>query len=239
MRSSACHVSGFGQRVERQVELQHVDARLAEDAERCGPRCAASTSARTWASRQAARLGDARHLEAAAAGVMCGSRPLPEVVTRSTGTGASAFSASSCSTSPCDALDQRLARSGRGWSPRVATLEARHVVARWIAGGRRRAGRGSSRSSVKFWPISSEPTPCRRADDQAAVGLVREHDLGDAGDRQRIDEAGQRSSAATSMTRAGRSWLQHGRSPQARPMAVTARSISLMPTNGTTRPPRP
>ena len=47
--------------VERQVELQHVDARLAEHAE-LRPSVCASTSARTASRRQAARRGDAGHL---------------------------------------------------------------------------------------------------------------------------------------------------------------------------------
>ena len=48
--------------------------------------------ARTCSSGDTACLGHPRHLEFAAAGVMCGSRPLPEVVTRSTGTDAFGFS---------------------------------------------------------------------------------------------------------------------------------------------------
>ena len=53
-----------------------------------------------------ARLGNARHLEEGASGEMSGSRPLPEVVTRSTGTGAFGFSAFSASTIGLDAVDQ-------------------------------------------------------------------------------------------------------------------------------------
>ncbi len=74
--------------IEREIQLEHVDARLAEHAERAafggararapGPRPRSTPRARatraTWYS--------------AAAGEMCGSSPLPDAVTRSTGTGA-------------------------------------------------------------------------------------------------------------------------------------------------------
>jgi len=41
---------------------------------------------------QAARFGDSRHLELGCGGVMFGSRPEADVVTRSTGTGVPGFS---------------------------------------------------------------------------------------------------------------------------------------------------
>ena len=49
--------------------------------------------------RHVARLGHARHLEQRASGEISGSSPLPDVVTRSTGTAADGFSAFSFSTS--------------------------------------------------------------------------------------------------------------------------------------------
>ena len=76
------------------------------------------------------------------------------------------------------------------------------------------------------------------ADQQAAAGLVGEEQAGEAGDGQRIGEAGEHGQAEEH-DQGGAELGQHGWFPQARPTAVTARSISLMPTNGTTIPPRP
>ena len=76
-------------RIERQVELQHVDRAARRRSPMSRPCVCCATSARTLASGNAARFCDARELvSAAAAGLMCGSSPLAEAVTRSTGTGA-------------------------------------------------------------------------------------------------------------------------------------------------------
>ena len=74
-------------RVEREVELQHVDARLAEDAEQ-SPLGVLLDQLPHLLDRQSARPGHPRAWYIAPATLMCGSRPLPEAVTRSTGTGA-------------------------------------------------------------------------------------------------------------------------------------------------------
>ena len=79
--------------VEGEVERQHVDARLAEQAER--PALGVGGDQRADARPRAGRGPWPRAApgRAAAAGEMSGSRPLAEVVTRSTGTGAAGFSA--------------------------------------------------------------------------------------------------------------------------------------------------
>ncbi len=87
-RSSVMVEGHFESRVEREVELQHVDARLAEQSE--SPAFGVLLDQLLHLrQRQAARLRDARPPgTGAAATLMCGSSPLPDAVTRSTGTGA-------------------------------------------------------------------------------------------------------------------------------------------------------
>ena len=100
-----------------------------------------------------------------------GSSPLAEVVTRSIGTGASGFSALSLSTSPCDALDQRL-----GGRPGVAARRVGGVVGRrhrlgrivgiGVGGGRRPAmeiavaRRSSGRSARSRSPCRPSRSGC-------------------------------------------------------------------------------
>ena len=76
------------------------------------------------------------------------------------------------------------------------------------------------------------------ARDEAAVGLGGEDRLAEAGDREGIEEPGDRGQDHDHHE-GGAELLQHGFVLQARPMAVMARSISLMPMNGTISPPRP
>ena len=74
--------------------------------------------------------------------------------------------------------------------------------------------------------------------DQAAIGLMRKDELRNAGHAERVDEAGD--DGHHDDHHDGRADLaEHMGDPQARPMAVTARSMSLMPTNGTMMPPTP
>ena len=83
---------------------------------------------------------------------MCGSSPLPEAVTRSTGTGAAfpGSAARSASTRPCTAL----MRSGLV-GLRLDPVEAPALSGKGaVAEGRPQKNRGSS----KGWPMSSEPT---------------------------------------------------------------------------------
>src|SRR5215470_4570906 len=83
---------------------------------------------------------------------MCGSSPLPEAVTRSTGTGAvfPGSAARSASTRPCTVLI-RSGLVGLRFDPdEDAALSANGLV----ADGRLQKYLGSS----KGWPISTEPT---------------------------------------------------------------------------------
>ena len=110
------------QRVEREVEREHIDARLAEQAERAAldlalDQCADARLRAARAPWRPAAPGTAR-----ASGEISGSRPLPDVVTRSTGTAADGFSGLSASTSLLMPLGQRLA--GR------AEIRARRVARR-------------------------------------------------------------------------------------------------------------
>ena len=72
--------------VEREIELEHVDDRFAEEAELpAGGMCV--TRSRTSASVMPRSLATRGTWNAAASGEMCGSRPDAELVTRSIGTG--------------------------------------------------------------------------------------------------------------------------------------------------------
>ena len=88
---SANQPSRFGDHpfrcVERQVQAQHVYAGVAQDAEAGGVGVLLDEFAHLF-DAQAAGLGDAVGLEAAFSKLICGSRPLPEPVTASAGTGA-------------------------------------------------------------------------------------------------------------------------------------------------------
>src|ERR1700731_5391410 len=74
--------------------------------------------------------------------------------------------------------------------------------------------------------------------DQAAVGLVRKEQLGQSGHTERVDETGQDRHEDDHQD-GGTDLADHGGFLQARPTAVTKRSMSLMPTNGTAMPPSP
>src|SRR5271166_2849626 len=76
--------------------------------------------------------------------------------------------------------------------------------------------------------------------DQAAVRVVRHGDLRDPGDRQRIDESGQRAEQDQEHSRRT-NVFKHRKTPkfQARCKAATTRSIALMPMNGAMIPPSP
>ena len=177
--------SGSGGVVERQVELEHVDAGVAEDAQRAlgrvlgdrrahvrPPSCPASAATRgacSWALRTE----------------MCGSRPEPDAVTASTGTSASAprpFSARYASTRSCDRREEVRVR-------RAEVRAARRGAVVAVTGRRRPRVEVLRRREV----LADQ----RRADDDAvaldqrAVRLVVEHDLTDAGDEQRVHEAAQ------------------------------------------------
>ena len=74
--------------------------------------------------------------------------------------------------------------------------------------------------------------------EQAAVGPVGEQQLREPGHAERVDEAGD-GRHDNDHHDGGTDLSEHGADPQARPIAVTARSISLMPINGAMMPPTP
>ena len=161
------------------LSSQHVDPRLADHAEDAAFDVLGRPAARTSVLRQTARLGDARHLEERG-----GRRDVrdrgrcAEVVTRSTGTGGIGFSALSLAASPLTRSISAL-RGRAEVASRPSWRRCRAPAPSWSGrSGRCRssptAGRGSSLSSAKFWPISSEPTTLPSLLDQAAVGLVAE-----------------------------------------------------------------
>ena len=84
--------------IQIEVQFQHVDPRLAQEAE-LPAFGVLGHQAPQLVLAHAALAGHARDLESAAAGVMSGSRPEAEVVTRSTGTGLPGFSACKVATS--------------------------------------------------------------------------------------------------------------------------------------------
>ena len=115
--------------------------------------------------------------KSAASGEMSGSRPLPEVVTRSTGTAADGFSCLELVDVALDAIGQRLA--GRA---EIGAAGVRGVVGRVDGLGRilrvRRVGR--RRPAMEILVVGEHLADQRRADDlavlldQAALRLARE-----------------------------------------------------------------
>ena len=172
---------------------------------------------------------------------MSGSRPLAEVVTRSTGIGVRDSPPCSVATSPVTRSISALT-SARGFEPpswpRCRALRTSWSVLRVGARSSPTAGRGNICGPVKFWPISAEPMTLPSVYDQAAIGLLREQEPARCRS-WRADRRGRSGRHATSITMAGRIWLSMAGLLHARPTAVTMRSISLMPMNGTMMPPRP
>ena len=97
------------------------------------------------------------------------------------------------------------------------------------------------RGSVNGWPISSEPTALPSLYDDAAVGLVGEDGLGDAGDEAGIEHAGAHGQQKTQDDERGTKTAEIDgiSSCHASAAPPRSRSISLMPMNGTISPPRP
>ena len=114
---------------------------------------------------------------------MCGSRPLPEAVTRSTRhRRAGVLRLRRCG------VRRRCGRSawrwsGRGWSRWSRRRRSRRPPPR--------GGRGNSCSPVKPWPISSEPITLPSRSIRLPLAWRGKDGLGDAGHGQRIGEAGE------------------------------------------------
>ena len=134
----------------------------------CAPRVASRTSCRTCSSGRPRSRATRGTWYSAAASEICGSRPLPEAVTRSTGTGfvLPGSAARSAATRPCTAVDQGRIQGSLVRAGRHAAV-VRH----------RPRGRGPAPEILR----RRERLPDQaRADhlavhpDEAAAGLVRE-----------------------------------------------------------------
>ena len=86
------------QLIEREIEFEHIDPLFAEDAEKPVLGHVGDQGAH-FVLRELRAFATRGTWNSAAAGVMSGSRPLAEVVTRSTGIGVDGFSALSFSAS--------------------------------------------------------------------------------------------------------------------------------------------
>ncbi len=214
------------------LSSQHVHARLAEEAERAAVGVLVDQSPAPASSVEAARRGDARRLERARWRARCAGRaPSRRPSTASTGTVASGSEAvlarGTRHAARATACEQR-----RGWSGR-GSRRARHRV---VAVARPpTAAAGSSCGAVNVLPDQARADDLAVALDQRAVRPGREGDLRDPGDDERVDDPGQDGEGEEDDDARRRSWRRIRRSP-ARP---TMRSISLIPTNGATMPPRP
>ena len=166
--------------VESEVELEHVDAGLAEEAER-----AAVGVARRSAAARSRAAGAGRRRRAATAAprwpARCRGRcPEPDVVTASTGMSPIV---SPGLYGPLELQDRRgrgRRRSwrGRGSSGRGSRTSSRRRCRRAPS---RTGARGSTAALVNSCAASLEPTTLPFARDQAAVRLVLERDLREAG----------------------------------------------------------
>ena len=117
----SCGLPG-GQLVEREIELQDVDARLAQKAEEApldviGDELHARDFRPSCGPWQHAAPGNS-----AASGEISGSSPLADVVTRSIGTAAEGFSFFSLSMSPCTRSISALLEGPRFEPPELAAL---------------------------------------------------------------------------------------------------------------------
>ena len=231
--------------VERQVQLEHVHARLAEEAEQCGPRCARRPASRTCVFGQAARVGDARHLEQ-----RVGGRDVRVEAAGRRGHGVDRHRRVGGQAVLLAVGGRALGRRGRaasGWSgPRFEPLEAGRVVA--VARPPTGAG-GSTPGRVNV--LADQ----RRADDVAVASRIRLPSAWSGKTTwampvidQRVGEPGEdRAARQSAATRCGWSRRSGGRccrdrvsSPLRQPDAPRrCTSISLMPMNGTMMPPRP
>ena len=174
-------------RVECQVELEHVHARLAEEAERAPVGVLVDQRA---APRRAATPRSRRRASAcrrAFSGEMCGSSPEPDEVTASTGTCVperGRWRAVGRAPARATAL-----RSSWLVGPEVGAPSCDGAVVP-VSGGRRprmevpRVRRRPDRSA-------HEPTTLAVSLDERAVRAIRERDLRDARDGERVEDAGE------------------------------------------------
>ena len=176
------------ERVEREVELEHVDARLAEEAEQRLVGVLVDERqhlAERQAARRARRAPPAARRSPARCAGRARSRRGHGVDRDARVRGEAVRLAVARSTPLLDRVEESPGSSARGSSRRWT----RAVVA---VAGRRRARLEVPRGAVNGWPISDEPTtlPLRSTSEPFALSAKR--DLGDAGDGERVDEPGAR-----------------------------------------------
>src|SRR5262245_20989176 len=124
------------------------------------PRVFSATSRRTRSSGRLRALAIRGTWNKAASGEMSGSRPLAEVVTRSTGTGVFGFSAFSFSTSSLTRSASALLVGPRLEPPEFAALYGADTVLVESAGSGASVADGRPwkyLSSFHYWPIRAEP----------------------------------------------------------------------------------
>ena len=173
--------------VEREVQLEHVRRRARRGSRASVRRCARATRASTSATgRPRARATRAAWMRAFAT-EMSGSSPEPEAVTASTGTASLGREAV--------LAPVRVGRA-RGPSRRSAGFvgpevrgRARHRVVA-VASSRRAAG-GSSAAPANALADQAGADDLAVPLDERAVRAAREDELGDAGDDERVGEAGE------------------------------------------------
>ena len=218
--------------VEGEVQRSTLTARLAEERRTGGPRCAVSTRlAHRGLVRSRARWRRGATWYWAAAGLMCGSSPLPDAVTRSTGTGRRR----------CPGRR----RAGRRPRPRTASCKAGFVGPEVRAGRTRRRcrrRRGGRRAAPEVLRVVEgladqlEPTalpsltirlPLAWSGKATWAIPVTSSRVGDAGESGETGAA--RRAAAVRIDVLRPAWLP---APSRQSQGDQDRSMSLMPTNG-------
>ena len=183
-RSRACG-STSRRRSSARLSVEHVDARLAEHAERAAARVRGRRVARPVSAGMPRALATRAAWYSAAAMLMSGSRPLPDAVTRSTGTGGVLSGSASRS-----ALIAILHRIGE-----------RRIARALVGAGRRRAvvglRRGRRRPAPEVLRVVERLADERRAHVLPSASIRLPFAArGNAtcampGDDERIDDAGQ------------------------------------------------
>ena len=177
IRGSCTRSSSRGLR-QGEVELQHVDPGLAQEAEGAALGVVVDEPLHLVGAQPAGPAPRGRPGCRRTPARCRGPGPSALEVTASGGTSPGATPSSFATAARAAAI--ALARSGE-FGPEVGAARGQGVVRR-----RRRAASGTTGLPVNSWPISDEPTslPCDL--DQRAVGLVVEGDLADARHQQRV-----------------------------------------------------
>ena len=221
------------QAVEGEVQLEHVDA-ARRGSRASGRRCARRRARAPSPSGRPRAVGDARRLEPGVGDARCrGSRPDPDAVTASTGTGASAARPFSLPVGgdprSSTVVEQRRVRRARG-SSAAARSSAVVAVARPPTAAAGSTSRGSVNAladqlradDLAVRASRASRWPCRRSA-TCAMPVIDE----------RVDEPEQHGERRPSSMMAGSELAAHHFTPS----AVTTRSMSLMPMNGAMTPP--